>query len=197
MVRARTEEKKKFFIDLETSGLDPGPHVILQIGALTDDEADGTFSKTILPTNEQYMKRSPDAIKLNGLTWEVLQEKGEPFDQVKEEFIRWLDQANVCKGVIVGQNPDFDIRFLKYFMKGQLEYVGAPLHRPVDVRNMYSEAIRRRLITPKEEGRTGHIISRTIGVEEEPEVHDALEGALVVKRNYDKLKEILGKNGQQ
>jgi len=191
-MRIQKDSKKRFFIDLETSGLEPTEGaVILQIGCLTDDPEDGEFSMTILPTNEQYVKASPKAIEVNGLTWEVLQEKGKSFEEVKEEFLRYLARCGIDGCVLVGQNPTFDMKFLRFFMQGEMDYLGVPYDRPVDVRNMYSEAIRRNLVKPTEQGRAGHVISRMIGVEEEPKVHDALEGAKVVKRNYDKLKVLL------
>ena len=192
MPRIKKDKQKKFFVDIETSGLKPYQGaVILQIGCLTDDPDDGTFSETILPTNEEYGRRSPKAIEVNGLTWEVLQEKGRLFAEVKEDFIRYLLTAEVENGVFVGQNPGFDMGFLKFYMQADLDYVGAPYERPVDVRNMFSEAIRRGRIITSENGRAGHIISEVLGVDPEPEVHDALEGALVVRRHYDKLKELL------
>ena len=76
-------------------------------------------------------------------------------------------------------------------MQADLDYIGAPYERPVDIRNMFSEAIRRGRIITSEQGRSGVIISEVLGVEPEPEVHDGLEGAKVVKRHYDKLKELL------
>ncbi len=186
------DTKKRFFIDIETSGLKPHKGaVILQIGCLTDDPADGEFSKTILCTNEEYGRRSPKAIEVNGLTWEVLKEKGEPFNEVRDALIRYLTKAEVENGVFVGQNPSFDMGFLKFYMQADLDYIGAPYERPVDIRNMFSEAIRRGRIITSEQGRSGVIISEVLGVEPEPEVHDGLEGAKVVKRHYDKLKELL------
>ena len=186
------DTKKRFFIDIETSGLKPYEGaVILQIGCLTDDPKDGTFSETILPTNEEYGRRSPKAIEINGLTWEVLQEKGKPFKDVRDALIRYLMKAGIDEGVFVGQNPGFDMGFFKFYMKADLDYIGAPYERPVDVRNMYSEAIRRGRVITSEQGRSGSIISEVLGVEPEPEVHDGLEGAKVVKRHYDKLKELL------
>lgn len=191
MPKAR-DTRKRFFIDIETSGLKPNEGaVILQIGCLTDDTEDGTFSETILPTNEQYGKRSAKAIEINGLTWEVLQEKGKSFKDVSEDLIRYLSKAGIDTGVFVGQNPGFDMGFLKFYLKGELDYVGAPYERPVDIRNMFSEAIRRGRVITSETGRSGSIISEVLGVEPEPEVHDGLEGAKVVKRHYDKLKELL------
>lgn len=186
------DTKKRFFIDIETSGLKAYEGaVILQIGCLTDDKKDGEFSATILPTNEEYGKRSAKAIEVNGLTWEVLQKKGKPFTDVRDALIRYLMKAQVENGVFVGQNPGFDMGFLKFYMQADLDYIGAPYERPVDVRNMFSEAIRRGRIITSEKGRSGSIISEVLGVEPEPEVHDGLEGAKVVKRHYDKLKELL------
>lgn len=194
-MRIQKDSKKRFFIDLETSGLEPSQGaVILQIGCLTDDPEDGEFSMTILPTNEEYMKASPKAIEVNGLTWETLQEKGKPYSEVKEEFLRYLSRCGIEGCVLIGQNPTFDMKFLKYFMKDELDYLGVPYQRPVDVRSMYSEAIRRGKVKPISDDRRGHTISRTLGVKEEPKVHDALEGAKVVKRNYDKLKELLSES---
>ena len=191
MPRLAKDDRKRVFIDLETNGLEPSKGaIILQIGALTDNEDDPVFYDTVLPTNEQYARSSPEAIKVNGLTWEVLQEKGRPWQDVKDDFVRWLDQIVIHECVFVGQNPAFDMKFLRYHVP-EVEFLGAPVANPIDIRNMYSTAVRKGLVNPVESGRTGHVISRSLGVEEESEVHDALGGAEVVKRNYDKLQELL------
>lgn len=189
MPKLAKDNRKRVFIDLETNGLEPSKgYIILQMGAVTEDGE--TFYATVLPTNEQYMKSSPDAIKVNGLTWEVLQEKGKPWDEVKDDFVRWLNKIQIHECVFVGQNPSFDMKFIRYQIP-EVEFLGAPVANPIDIRNLYSTAVRKGLVTPVESGRTGHIISRSLGVEEESEVHDALGGAEVVKRNYDKLQELL------
>lgn len=183
-------DKKLCFIDLETTGLEPGRYVILSIGAVTSDDKE--YYAVIKPTLEQWACASPEALVINGFDWVTLDVEGRKFTEVRDEFCKWLVENGIEQGksLFVGQNPDFDFKFLKFFMGGYLEYINIPLP-PVDVRDIYTTAINKGKLFPTAQFRHGKTISLELGVEPEPEPHNALEGAKVIRRNFEALVKLL------
>jgi DNA polymerase III epsilon subunit-like protein len=187
--------KNLLFVDIETSGLEPSQGAcILAIGAISEKNVKknpiSEFSVLVKPTEMQWKVASPEALKVNGLTWERLSEEGVPFADARDMFIEWLVSNNVRSTfTYVGQNPGFDLKFLGSFMGDELEFVDFPTKDIVDIRDLYSILVNRKKV-PYLKYRSGKNISLAIGVEPEPEVHDALEGARVVRRNYMKLLEL-------
>jgi len=189
--------KRILYIDLETSGLEPSEGaVILSIGAVIDKVGNkvdkyAEYEAYILPTPEEWAKASPKALEVNGLTWEFLQEHGRPFVEVRDEFLAFLYTNGIKekKATIVGQNPNFDAKFLKTFMGSELAFIAYPFDDIIDVRNLYSSMVNSGK-TKFLKYRSGENISKSLGVEPEPFPHEALEGAKVVQRNYEKLMEL-------
>lgn len=191
------QKKRLLFVDLETSGLEPMEgHVILAIGAVVEVPGKGhegeldEFNIYIKPTESQWKMASPQALEVNGLTWDYLQEHGVPFEEAQREFVSWLVKNKVdnSRVIYVGQNPSFDLKFLGYWMGTELEFLGFPreAEEVFDIRQLYSILASRKVV-PFLKKRSGHEISKALGVEEEPIPHQAIEGARVVKRNYDKI----------
>jgi len=187
--------KSHVFVDLETSGLSPDHGaVILSIGACvvtTRKQTPTEFSILIRPTIPQWAEANPKALEVNGLTYERLMAEGVPFNDAVDAFCGWAVRNGVTARTFeyVGQNPAFDLRFLQHFMSGQLAMIGFPLTDPIDIRDLYSILVNRRAV-PYLKNRNGENISLALGVEPEPAIHDALEGARVVRRNYLKLIEL-------
>lgn len=191
--------KRYVYVDIETSGLEPMQGaVILGIGAIaevagkTRDRAVEEFSVFVKPTKDQWAVANPGALAVNGLTWEFLQENGLPFDEARDEFLRFLVANNVSDRLFihVGQNPAFDLKFMGHFMGTELEFIGYPGNDPYDVRDFYSILVNHKVV-PFARKRSGKNISLALGVEPEPDVHDALEGARVVRRNFQKCLELM------
>jgi len=183
------------FVDIETSGLSPDQGaVMLAIGACIDTTKKRTpteFSVLIRPTIPQWAAASPKALDVNGLTYQRLMDEGIPFNDAVDAFCGWAVENGVTAKTFeyVGQNPAFDLGFLQRFMPGELAMINFPLADPVDIRDLYSILVNRRVV-PYLKYRGGANISQALGVEPEPEVHDALEGARVVRRHYLKLIEL-------
>lgn len=184
-------------VDLETTGLNPGEHVILAIGAVVFDE-DGNvidlFSRLITPTKEQWEKASPKALEVNGLTLERLTEEGVHPHAAFSHYVDFLLKNGAIPPYdwalkFVGQNPAFDIRFLEKFAGRHLDFYGIPYTNAIDVRSLYDKAVSLRL-APFLQYKGGANISKALGVPPEPDVHDALEGALVVMRNFLALRKL-------
>lgn len=182
---------QKLFIDLETTGLEPDEGAcILSVGAVTSDGHE--FYGVVKPTEMQWKLASPDALKLNGFTWEQLEKEGRPLSEVAGEFVQWLADHCTSDTVYVGMNPSFDQKFMFVFFYNELAFVDVNLSKAVDVRRMYMNGEDLRLV-PRLSRRSGENISRALGVTPEDSIHNALEGAKVVMRNYDALIKILTK----
>lgn len=92
-------------IDLETSGLDPWKHDILEIGALKyrNTEKIDCFHSYVLPKNP--IPR--EATKINGIDiFTVL--KAPSFSQLQDKFLTFIGDD-----ILLGYNVNFDIRFIQ------------------------------------------------------------------------------------
>jgi len=187
--------KEIICVDLETSGLKSGLHCILSIGAVVQRNVKKDpireFSALITPTENQWKLASAEALAINGLTWERLVEEGRPFADVRDDFIRFLVENLVSskKTTYIGQNPKFDLRFLVDYMGNELEFVDFPFNDVVNIQDLYSILANRKEV-PVLKSRSAERIAKAIDVEPEPEIHDALEGARLVHRLYNKLVEL-------
>jgi len=179
------------FIDLETSGLEVPPAVILQIGAVYKDK---TFNQLVIPNHVDWAFASPKALEVNGLTLEKLHAGGVKPEQAFSAFINWLLEHDITAktAFYVGQNPGFDQKFLSYFMGEVLAFVDFPTIT-VDVRELYTEALQRKVLTTNGSNyRSGENISRALGLPPETYPHDALAGARAAAQNYFALMKLLG-----
>lgn len=194
------KNKRLIFVDLETSGLEPSQgHVILSMGAIVEKPGKkfegmlDEFNVNIIPTANQWKLASSQALDVNGLTLEYLQKTGISLEDARKKFCEWLVANKVESGKVmyVGQNPNFDLRFLGYYMGDELEFINFPHAQDevIDIRDLYSILTNRKAV-PWLKNRNGHAISNALGVEEEPKPHIAIEGARVVKRNFDKMVEL-------
>ena len=130
---------KKLWIDLETTGLHPVKHGIIQIAGIIelDGEEVEEFSFNVKPFEGDAV--SPDSIKAHGISIE----KMKAFDSPRETYIalvkllgKYVDVYNKSdKFFMVGYNSKFDYDFLrKWFEKNQNSYLGSYIwFPPIDV----------------------------------------------------------------
>lgn len=189
--------KNLLYLDLETSGLEPSEGAtILGIGAIfhkldVKKPVVEEFSALITPTEMQWQLASPKALEVNGLTLERLVREGQPFGAVRDRFLRWLaGNLKKSKFTCVGQNPAFDLKFISALMGGELGFIGLAFDDVVDLRDLYSILVNRRQV-PFLKYRSLKNICLAVGVEPEPEVHDALEGARALARAHQKVADML------
>ncbi|MBS6800379.1 MAG: 3'-5' exonuclease [Clostridiales bacterium] len=93
-------------IDLETTGLNPWRHEILEIGAIkyrAHKEID-RFHTYVIPTKSAIPAA---ATAVNGITWETVL-YAPPFEQVKDNILNFISQET-----IVGYNIRFDLQFIQ------------------------------------------------------------------------------------
>ena len=175
----------KIYVDIETTGLDPNQGAVaLSIAAICDgDVPHPEFVIDILPTDEQWAAASPEALAVNGMTLDYLVENGVDPDVAYAELNAWLEECGVDdKTLWVGQNPEFDHKFLAPHI------VVAKPTSYLDNRALYDTLVPAKL--PRLKKRSGRWISIALRVDPEPDVHTAIEGARVVKRNHDKLVQL-------
>lgn len=113
---------KAIFLDIETDGLDPDMHVALEIGVSIYDLHKMTciteYSSLIRCSERQRVFDSdPEALKINGITYEELKEAKEASvvcGDLTELFLTHeLDKTN---SVFICQNPSFDRGFFPQIM---------------------------------------------------------------------------------
>lgn len=172
------------YVDLETTGLEIPRAAILSFGAVADlpDGSVTEFYQLVRPNQEQWAEASPEALEVNGITYDML--KDQPtIDQASYLFLSWLsvNKIKAPEYVYIGQNPNFDLGFLRHYVKG-LDFVGFPFENPVDNRKVYSILVGKKL-APYLKSRKSEFMSEALQVEPEPWPHNALEGARVVRRN--------------
>lgn len=111
-------------LDLETSGLNPHDHDILEV-AMVGDEGSTTFSLPYDPT-----RSSEEALKINRYLERFEDNTLPPIyteEHAVEVMTEWLNDA-----FIVGKNPSFDVGFVAvYFEEFNVDRVWH--HRLVDV----------------------------------------------------------------
>ncbi len=99
---------KKFIIfDLETTGLDPLKHEILEIGAIRvnrDSDIHETFQQLLKPRK----KIPARATAINGITQEMVDKEGKELSEVINDFIEFIADHR-----LVAFNADFDMGFIK------------------------------------------------------------------------------------
>jgi DNA polymerase III epsilon subunit-like protein len=193
------------FLDIETSGLSPTQGaVILSIGMIHDESQlespASEFEIYITPTTEEWAQASDQALAVNGQSYEFLCAHGVPLKDAVDQVCKWLEERRVWLGTeVIGQNPDFDFRFLNYFMGMNLLNTGFPANRnPTDVIALAKELVERdeKFRPISETGRIsfkGSNISKALGLPPEPEIHTALAGARACRQNYYGVQERLAK----
>ena len=93
--------------DLETTGLDPLKHEIIEIGAIRvnrDSSQHESFQGLVKPT-----KKLPAKITdLTGITQAMLESEGEPISKALSEFVAFVGELP-----LVAFNAEFDMAFLQ------------------------------------------------------------------------------------
>lgn len=93
--------------DLETTGLKPQQHEIIEFGAIRvnrDSDQHETFQALVKPK-----KKVPKKItEISGITQEMLDQEGEPLDSALPEFLKFVGNLP-----LVSFNAEFDMAFLE------------------------------------------------------------------------------------
>jgi DNA polymerase III subunit epsilon len=106
--RFRQAVPERFVVfDLETTGLDPARHEIIEIAAIKvnrDSDTHEAFQYLVKPR-----KRIPKNItRINGITQQMVDHDGQPLESVLREFAEFVEKLP-----LVSFNADFDMGFLE------------------------------------------------------------------------------------
>ena len=117
-------KNKKCFIDIETTGLNPAVHEIIEIALIIEgEEGLHRFSTKIKPKFIEHAE--PRALEVNGFSFEEWRDA--PYDMEVAEEIASLIQG--C--TLIGHNVNFDAEFLEEMLhKCGCKY--APRRRKID-----------------------------------------------------------------
>lgn len=112
---------KYLFSDVETSGLDPTKHAIIQLSGIIeiDDVVVEEFDFKMQPFPGQLL--SNESLSINGVTVDQLKTFPKPkdvYNQIIGKFNKYIDRYNKeDKFIFVGYNSNFDDSFLRQFFK--------------------------------------------------------------------------------
>jgi len=189
--------RKLLYFDVETTGLDPKVHDIIQLSGLIeyDNEVVDGFNFVIRPSNFEAI--NPDALAVNGKTVEELKEYPDPGEiyfkllQIFEAHINRYD--NKDKFIPVGYNGKFDMDFLAaFFAKNEDRYFGSWVKWDI----IDPMAIARYYFTFKgikiDDFRL-ETVCRYFGIP--LKAHDAMHDIIATRLVLYKLRELTGLNG--
>lgn len=158
-------------VDLETSGLDPDKHGILEIGAVRMSSGAEFECKVRLAENLEY---DPGVYRVNGVT----EAEARSEDRLTEtaalyEFFLWLNGKDI---LMAGSNPRFDHDFLKVASKDGQE-MPWPFRR--HLLDLQTTALTYVIASgvPVPRSLSADAVYSMLGQPMEPKPHRALQGA--------------------
>lgn len=187
---------KEFWLDLETTGLNPWTNGVRQIGGIItlDGEEFDRVDLKLRPLPEDKVDNA--ALKVSNITKKELMSFPDP-GEVKIEFTnilkRYVDQYNKQdKFVLYGYNVlKFDDEFLRNFFKkcGDSFYNSYFHYPPVDVMSKAMDALKyERHTLPNFKLET---VAKHLGFEmEEEKAHDALYDVEITRKIYYALEDL-------
>jgi DNA polymerase-3 subunit epsilon len=184
---------KLFFADTETTGLDPKIHEVFQfsfiveVGGKVVEEAD----LKMRPSRPEAA--SPEALKVTNKTLKELATyptRAETYKQMIEILARHVDRYNKeDKFLWVGQNPSFDIPFMRaYFRECGDKFFGSWFDpRPADLISLGVALKARGLIDP-----ANFKLGTLCELFQVPlKAHDALEDVRATRTVFQKMLEFI------
>ena len=176
-------------IDIETTGLDPHHHDIIEI-AIQPLDAAFEPSSDIPPfvariKARRHQNASARAMEVNGLDLN----DGDKYHEVLARLLAWLEEYRIEKIQMLGQNADFD----RSFIEANIPELGRMLgHR--DIRDSqrlacaYNDLVRMKTGKPAFEKLGLSDLRKALGIEGSQE-HRALDDAIDAARVYKALLE--------
>lgn len=130
------------FLDIETTGLSPVHHSVIQIAFKLLDletykELD-TYDSIVFQPFEKWEKRDPLSSEINGFTWDLV-EKGKPQDLVSLEIQAFFDKWGIQRGktLFICQNPAFDRSFFAQIVPPEVQEQKKWPYHWLDLASMY------------------------------------------------------------
>lgn len=167
-------ERLQAFVDTETTGLDPEVHEMIEFAVRTSDGKQIKFK--IKP---KHIETASDiALKINGYTPERWVDALDP-KKAAAIIHEWLEDA-----IIIGQNVKFDIGFIKALLKREgIEYDKNFLRYSGDTVTLALA----HLVPKGLDNLSLKNIMKFLGMEPEPDVHEAMNGVDACKAVWEAL----------
>jgi DNA polymerase-3 subunit epsilon/oligoribonuclease len=174
------------FLDIETTGLDPGVHAPIDIACTIVDLTKGTFEgqyqSVVAQPAEVWEKRDPVSIEINGFTWDEIV-RGKQTATIGQELIAWFATFPIQRGsaVFICQNPAFDRAFFNQFVDVYLqERLNWPYHW-LDLASMFWAVFARKTFAagqalPETISLSKNEIAKRYNIPEEQGPHRAMKG---------------------
>lgn len=175
------------FLDIESSGLDPCRHHVLDIGLKVVDLSQegmvrGNYQSIVKQPLLNWEKRDPLSMKINGYTWEQVCQ-GKEQATVGKEIQELLTSIPIERGksMFICQNPGFDRAFFAQLVDVYLqEKLNWPYHW-LDLASMFwlkecQQKMAKREKIPQEMSLSKNEIARVYGLPPEVEPHRAMNG---------------------
>jgi DNA polymerase-3 subunit epsilon len=176
--------------DVETTGLEPDYHEIIQIGAVLYDDRWNEISTYLSNVYPEYPDRfSIPASEVHNLTIADLDD-APMIHEMLEDFEDWLieelnlqTRSDLRRIVVCGQSVTTDINFLRFaYKKSQMSWEFS--YRPLDLfvlSNFYFRILKANGIAgPKSLSLKS--VAAYFGMERETETHNALEDSILTGR---------------
>ena len=164
-------------VDVETTGVDPKVHSIVDIGALDFSDPENQFYVTCRIF--EGARIDPEALEINGQTEkQVRYDNNRTLEEAIKEFLTWAE--NIEDRILAGQNTSFDRDFLmesalRYGIEWKLGF------RTIDLHSIaYYHFLKNELKIPLKKGASGlttSVIYAHVGLPDEPRPHKGIRGA--------------------
>lgn len=184
---------KLFYADTETTGLDPKIHEVFQFSFIVEIDGKIVEEADLKMRPERPDAASPEALKVTQKTIKELMtypERGETFRKLIDILGRHVDRyKREDKFLWVGQNPSFDVPFVRAFFREQGDkYFGAWFdNRPADLISLAVACKMRGQIDP-ENFKLGTLCD-IFGVS--LKAHDALEDVRATRSVFLKMLDFI------
>ncbi len=122
-------------VDIETAGPSPHQYAMLSIGASTITNPKETFYIELVPDFSDFTK---EAMKVNGLDIEKLEQTGVHPSQGMQEFAKWISQVvqEPFQPIFTAFNAPFDWMFVNTYFHKYLGY--NPFgHKALDIKALF------------------------------------------------------------
>lgn len=130
------------FLDIETNGLNPFKHQVLEIALSIVDMETGVskehFEAIIQQPESAWKNSDRESLKINGFTWDEIRQ-GRPCEEVAGIIEKMFECHGIRRGqaVFICQNPSFDRAFFsQFFSTEKQESLKWPYHW-LDLASMY------------------------------------------------------------
>lgn len=187
---------KGIFLDIETNGLDPRQHCPLEIAFIIKHLISGKtlakYQTMIHVPASLWEKKDPESMKINGITWEKVQQ-GKTLETCKNEIIELFKTHEIQrqKAYFICQNPSFDRAFFAQIVPVYEQEKRLWPYHWLDLASMYWAKISPEILASSRKNPlitlSKNHIARSLNLKEEPLPHLALNGVTHLVEIYETL----------